>query len=51
MVVNATVREDEWVRCGNCNHKLFKVTDEKYKTHKGEMVEIKCHSCKMLNRW
>lgn len=51
MSVKATTRTDEWVRCGNCGHKLFRLTDERYKNKKGETLEIKCHSCKVLNRW
>ena len=38
----------EWVRCGRCGNKLFKVD-------KGDTlitltgIEIKCHSCKAVN--
>ena len=51
MYVNAQVEKDEWVRCGHCGHKLFKLTDERYKAKRSELLEIKCHSCKTLNRW
>ena len=51
MSVKATTKSDEWVRCGHCGHKLFKLTDERYKDKKNEVLEIKCHSCKNLNRW
>ena len=51
MSVSVRVEKDEWVRCGACGHKLFKLTDEKYKSKREEVLEIKCHSCKVLNRW
>lgn len=54
MWVRATTTTDEWVRCGACGHKLFKVTDERYKNRrnrKTDILEVKCHSCKELNRW
>ena len=51
MSVQAKHRDDEWVRCGNCGHKLFRLTDPKYKKTEKETMEIKCHSCKALNRW
>lgn len=51
MYVRTQPAKDEWVRCGNCGHKLFRLTDPKYKDKKNETLEIKCHSCKMLNRW
>lgn len=42
---------DEWVRCGNCSHKLFRLTNKLYKNKTTETLEIKCSSCKALNRW
>lgn len=51
MLVKATTKTDEWVRCGNCGHKLFRLTDERYKNKKSEILEIKCHSCKVKNGW
>lgn len=33
-----------WVRCKNCKHKLFMVYPESI-----IKVEVKCHSCKMIN--
>lgn len=52
MLVKATTRNDEWVCCGNCGHKLFKLTDKRYRNPaKPEFIEVKCHSCKVLNRW
>lgn len=38
----------EWVRCGKCSNKLFKVRkDSKLIVYTG--IEIKCHSCKAIN--
>lgn len=45
--------KDEWVRCGRCKHKMFKIAKE-YK-QKGSTpsvgIEIKCKSCKAINYW
>ena len=36
-------KNDEWVRCPYCRHKLFK------KMVSGDaLIEIKCHSCKNI---
>lgn len=35
----------EWVICGNCGCKLFKVFSGATAKH----LEIKCHQCKSLN--
>lgn len=51
MYVRPQPSKDEWVRCGNCGHKLFKLTDRKYQRKPEKIIEIKCHSCKVLNRW
>lgn len=45
-VTKANIDFDNWVRCGNCGHKLMRVVKA------GEpIVEIKCHSCKAINVW
>ena len=52
MSVSVRVEKDGWVRCGVCGHKLFKLTDKRYRNPaKPEFIEVKCHSCKVLNRW
>lgn len=39
------LRDDSWVRCNDCGHKLMKVIDT------GQtVIEIKCHSCKAINK-
>ena len=45
VMARMSVENDGWVRCGECGHKLFKITG---RTTRGE-IEIKCHSCKQLN--
>lgn len=40
-------REEYWVRCKNCGHKLFRVIDRSKDVK--ACLEIKCHSCKELN--
>lgn len=35
--------DNEWAKCGECGHKLFKITG------KVNGIEIKCHSCKAIN--
>ena len=35
---------DNWIRCKNCGHKLFKIVDEG-----GVRIQTKCHSCKAIN--
>ena len=42
---------ENWVRCPNCGHKLFKVVggEKPSATDRGSdpvTIEIKCHSCK-----
>lgn len=37
----------EWVRCGKCGRKLFKI--EKNSCLDNLEIEIKCHSCKEIN--
>lgn len=52
MTVNAKVsKEDNWVRCANCGHKLFSLKSNLYKVKTTDTIEIKCHSCKAINRW
>lgn len=36
---------DEWVRCAGCGHKLFKAVKVG-----NSCMEIKCHSCKTINK-
>ena len=42
-----------WVKCRECGHKLFKITDEMteevLKGLQNAQIEIKCHSCKAIN--
>ena len=41
-----TTDDNVWILCKCCGHKLMKLVS----TH-GEMeIEIKCHSCKEINR-
>ena len=49
--VAARQSDDGWVRCSCCGHKLFRLTDKRYQTKKTDTLEIKCHSCKIINRW
>lgn len=49
MQVTARIDETrEWVRCGKCGHKLFKI--DKNSDNKIDGIEIKCHSCKTVNK-
>lgn len=39
------LHNDKWIRCKECGHKLMKVIDT------GQtVIEIKCHSCKAINK-
>ena len=51
MYVHAKRLNDEWVVCSKCGHKLFRLTDKTYEKKDKEVLEVKCHSCKALNRW
>lgn len=42
------VDADRWIRCSFCGHKLGKVLVNT--NHNDCLVEIKCHSCKTINR-
>ena len=47
--------DKEWVRCNECGHKLFKITSQMppeiiMQDLQGVGIEIKCHSCKMINK-
>lgn len=48
-----TIDNDRWAKCGQCGHKLFKVKDNLSFTElqglKKSGMEIKCHSCKIIN--
>lgn len=50
-----TVRidKDNWARCGECGHKLFRLNPQhdkgKYYAMHVLGIEIKCHSCKSIN--
>lgn len=37
-------KEEMWLRCKNCGHKLLKVVEGG-----GTQIETKCHSCKTIN--
>ena len=44
-----------WVRCSKCGHKLFKINTEMpmfeiLNDLDRLQIEIKCHSCKTINR-
>lgn len=48
------IDENNWARCGNCGHKLFRIgINQEEQDAKISMkvlkVEIKCHSCKIIN--
>jgi len=47
------IDNNKWARCGECGHKLFKVKDNLSFTElqglKKSGIEIKCHSCKLIN--
>lgn len=47
------IDNNKWARCGECNHKLFKLKDDLSFTElqvlKNLGIEIKCHSCKNIN--
>lgn len=44
--MKATIDKNDWVRCGNCGHKLMRMVY----AGKGEVIaETKCHSCKEQN--
>ena len=45
MSVNAIILK-EWVVCGTCGAKLFKIFDKATARN----IEIKCHQCKSINR-
>ena len=40
----------EWVRCGKCGRKMFKIRKND-KSICSTGIEIKCHSCKALNKF
>lgn len=41
----ALLKDNEWIVCGKCGHKLGRKIGEKSPIG----IEIKCHSCKTLN--
>lgn len=45
MSVNAIILK-EWVVCGTCGAKLFKIFDKATARN----IEIKCHQCKSINK-
>lgn len=46
------VDKDGWCRCGGCGHKLFSIKDPGSEALlRMVVVEIKCHSCKEINRF
>lgn len=45
MTVMARIDEQAWIRCGNCSHKLGKMI-----AVGDAVIEIKCHSCKTINK-
>lgn len=50
------VSDDNWARCGNCGHKLFKMRAglndrDSQIAVKVLGIEIKCHSCKLINEF
>ncbi len=49
--MKAIISNDNWVRCGKCRHKLFKILNRIYtENESGTIVlESKCSSCKELN--
>ena len=45
-MTRAIIDEKNWIRCGECRHKLGKIVAD---CEFSPMIEIKCHSCKELN--
>ena len=44
-------RDKEWFRCEKCGHKLGRAVEEQSDSKRiVAIVEIKCHSCKTINR-
>lgn len=39
-----------WARCGRCGHKLFKLAREDWHIIQVTDLEIKCSSCRTINR-
>lgn len=45
------IEKDGWCRCGKCGHKLFRLGDPDMKmVLRLAELEIKCHSCKEINK-
>ena len=48
-----TIRNDSWVRCPECRHKLFKMAEGGEASPSSEekkvSIEIKCQSCKKIS--
>lgn len=45
--------ENDWVRCRECGHKLFRVNESSEQDRRIAFqvlgMEVKCHSCKTIN--
>ena len=48
--IEARLDEKNWIRCGNCSHKLGRVIGAGHCVP-SPIIEIKCHSCKSINVW
>lgn len=49
-MIRARIDKDGWCRCGECVHKLFRLVKEVNSTTNVPLLEIKCHSCKSINK-
>ena len=46
--MRAMIDKENWVRCGECGHKLVRIVNVENDAEK-IVLETKCHSCKALN--
>jgi len=49
-MIRAITDEKNWIRCGECRHKLGRVSGAG-SCDPSPIIEIKCHSCKNINVW
>lgn len=49
----AKIDAQDWIRCRKCRHKLMRVVVDISEANKatGQVLELKCHSCRSLNLW
>ena len=46
MFPRTVTTEHRWLRCKHCGHKLGKIVES---SNCAAKIEIKCHSCKMID--